>query len=174
MRQRISNGLWKAQWPKESGPVWSGTCWMILGKFLWFLYRMRVLEPILIGFSISNFPRFWPKKPTPESVTVGPYRSYAMCYYAVTMYELCFWKVLSSIRARTDFCSHLYAQDPVWWVSGTHQSPEKYLNEQTWLLRIPYCPSRLFLSNKDSEIKGLVALSQRQRNWGLETWKGPL
>lgn len=63
---------------------------MILGKFLWFLYRMRVLEPILIGFSISNFPRFGPKKTTPESVTVGSYRSYAMCYYAVTMYELCF------------------------------------------------------------------------------------
>lgn len=94
-----------------------GTCWVILGKFLWVFFRISVLELILIGFSTSDFPCFWSKKPTPESIPVG------LC---VIVWSVCmnhaFEKLKSSIRARTDFCSHLYTQDPVRWVSGTHHS----------------------------------------------------
>lgn len=38
-----------------------GTCWVILGKFLWVFFRISILELILIGFLLLTFHTFGPK-----------------------------------------------------------------------------------------------------------------
>lgn len=121
---------WDKEWAMNCGKQ-TGLKNLVLSQepvgWFWtssFLFRMRVLEPILIGFSTSNFPCFGSKKTNSRI-----YTSWCMCYYVVSMQEL---------QSQGKYRLLLTSIYP----GPSLMSGNKYLlNEQTGLLRIHYCLS---------------------------------